>query len=63
MLINIKQDHNMILFKKYYLETIRQRAQTYIDWLEVNLKNSAVLKNSKKQVLKLDTELKVENSK
>ena len=33
------------------------------DWLETNLKNTEVLKNSKKQVLKLYTELKVGNSK
>lgn len=61
MLINIKQDHNMILLKNIIKKQLNRELK-HIDQFEANLKN-AVLKKSNKQVLKLYTELKVGNSK
>ena len=48
---------------KHIIKKKLDRELKHVGWLEKNLKNTAVLKNSKKQILKLYTELKVGNSK
>ena len=47
---------------KHLIKKQLDRELKHIGWLETNLKNTAVFRNSKKQVLKLYTELKVGNS-
>jgi hypothetical protein len=48
---------------KHIIKKQLDRELKHVHWLEKNLKSTALLKSSKKQVLKLYTELKVGNSK